>query len=155
MNTEGISLRQRMLVSGMDIAHIARRIKVMEGGRQQSGNTSLLSEALQEIGICVFRGAIFFYSCRDKAELNREIEKAKQQSLERCESLFKTMEQSSGDSLRPMQSDKVKQLVAKHREELMKMEKKIENLKTGHKAELERFRAEAEQKTSARNEGAI
>lgn len=44
-----------------------------------------------------------------------------------------------------MQSDKVKQLVAKHKEELMKMEKKIEDLKTSHRAELERVRAEAAQ----------
>eukprot|EP00574_Skeletonema_japonicum_P000342 CAMPEP_0201740426 /NCGR_PEP_ID=MMETSP0593-20130828/46295_1 /ASSEMBLY_ACC=CAM_ASM_000672 /TAXON_ID=267983 /ORGANISM="Skeletonema japonicum, Strain CCMP2506" /LENGTH=650 /DNA_ID=CAMNT_0048234737 /DNA_START=1629 /DNA_END=3581 /DNA_ORIENTATION=- len=133
----------------MDILHIGLYIQHMKVSGSEAKHLGTLSELLREIGYGVLKRASLIGSCVaedvDESEGKRATGKAKQQSLERLGPLFKVMNQSNGDVSSPMQSDKVKQLVAKHKEELMKMEKKIEDLKTAHKAELERVRAEAEQ----------
>ncbi len=136
------SLRQRMLVSAMDIAHIGVHIQQMKVSESEAENMRLLSDILRNISDTVLQRAILIDSFVaeedvDKSEVNRAVWKAEQQSLERMGPLFKMMNQSSGDASSPM--------VATLKEELMKMEKKIEDLKTAHKTELERVRTEAEQ----------
>ncbi len=88
----------------------------------EAENMRLLSEVLGEIGSGVFERSVFIDSFVakedvDESERKRAMRKAKQQSLKRMGSLFKMMNQSSGDASSPMQGG---QLMAKHKEELRK-----------------------------------
>ena len=89
-------MRQRILLSGMDILHIGLCIQQMKLSGREAENIATLSEVLREIGYGVLERATLIDTFVakedvDKSESKRAMGKAKQQSLERLGPLFKKM----------------------------------------------------------------
>ena len=139
------TVRQQMFVVGTGISHIANKLQDMKTGEA----VDLLAEALQRASSDVILGGSYIDSCltddevvQAESETLHDIEKAKQESLERLEPTLRA-------------SEKMEQLVATHKDEVFRLGKKIEELTSSHKkieeltsshsAEIERLRAEAEQ----------
>ena len=151
-------VQRQMLNAGMHILNLANELtKASESGAENGPKTAVDATvgAMKKFAAQVINGAAFIGSCLTHEEVAEaenvtlyDIEKAKaqQESLERLEPFFRGIRQRmSEDKARSdaVESEKM-ELVATLEDEVIRLRKENEELKSSYAADLQRVRAEAE-----------